>query len=261
MPHDEDGIGNGSLRRLIALACMADPGDGLAMLRPITALCLLLAASPALAASRNYSVTSFERIRVEGPFEVKLATGKPPSGHAEADPRTLDLLELRVEGTTMIVRLSGNGWGETPKAARTAPVITLTTPALRAAVVNAGGRLAIAPMKGQRLDIAVNGSGAISVTGADADQFNATVIGSGSIAASGKAARVQLLSNGSGTIDAAGLAANDLIVRVDGTGETRAMAKFTAKVTTNGLGKVSVAGNPACTVNAIAGGPVICGKP
>ncbi len=230
------------------------------MHRPIIALGILFAACPALAAERNYSVTSFDRIRVEGPFDVKLATGKPSSGHAEADVRTLDQLELRVEGTTMIVRLAGNGWGETPRTARSAPVIALTTPSLRSALVNAGGRLSIAPMKGQRLDIAVNGSGAIRLDGADADQLNATVIGTGTIAIAGKAAKVQLLSNGSGAIDAAALIANDLIVRVDGTGDTRAMAKFTAKVTTNGLGKVTVSGNPACTVNAIAGGPVICGK-
>ncbi len=226
----------------------------------IIALGLLLAASPVAAAERNYSVASFDRIRVEGPFEVKLATGRPSSGHAEADARTLDLLEMRVEGTTMIIRLSGNGWGEAPKAARTAPVITLNTPALRSVLVNAGGRLTIAPMKGQRIDIAVNGSGSIAVAGAEADQLNATVIGSGSIVIAGKAARVQLLSNGSGSIDAGALAASDLTVRVDGTGETKAMAKFTAKVTTNGLGRVTVLGNPACTVKAIAGGPVICGK-
>jgi len=89
--------------------------------------------------------------------------------------------------------------------------------------------------------------------------LNATVIGTGAITLAGRAAKVQLLSNGSGRIAAGDLIANDLIVRVDGTGETNAAAKFTAKVTTNGLGRVTVSGNPACTVNAIAGGPVICG--
>lgn len=221
----------------------------------------VFAATPAAAAERRYSVPNFDRIRVEGPFDIRLTTGRPSAGEATADQRTLDLLDLRVEGTTMIVRLNGNGWGETPKAARTAPAITLSTHGLRSAVVNAGGRLSIAPMKGQRLDMAVNGNGAIMVAGAEADQLNATIIGAGSIAVAGRAARVQLLSNGSGLIDASGLVASDLVVRVDGTGETRAMARYTAKVTSNGLGKVTVAGNPACTVNAIAGGPVVCGKP
>lgn len=237
----------------------ANCADCLAMPRPLIALLLIAAAIPASAAERRYSVSSFDRIRVEGPFDIRLTTGRPSSGSAVSDPRTLDLLDLRVEGTTLIVRLNGNGWGESPKSARIAPVITLTTPGLRSALVNAGGKLAIAPMKAQRIDVAVNGNGAISLAGATADQLNATIIGAGSITIAGRAARVQLLSNGSGLIDAAGLAASDLIVRVDGTGETRAAARFTAKVTSNGLGKVTVVGNPACTVNAIAGGPVICG--
>lgn len=220
-----------------------------------------VAASPAVAAERNYSISSFERIRVEGPFDVRLATGRPSSGTAVADARTLDLLDLRVEGTTLVVRLNGNGWGESPKSARVAPVITLTTPSLRSILANAGGKLSVTGMKGQRVDMAVNGNGAIAVTGAEADQLNATIIGSGRITVAGRAARVQLLSNGSGLIDAEGLAASDLIVRVDGTGETRAAARYTAKVTSNGLGRVTVAGSPACTVNAIAGGPVVCGTP
>ena len=223
------------------------------------ALALALAIVPVRAAERRYSVPGFDRIRVEGPFDIRLTTGRPSGGMATADPRTLDLLDLRVEGTTMVVRLNGNGWGESPQAARVVPVVTLTTQGLRSALVNAGGKLAIAPMKGQRLDLAVNGNGAITVAGAEADQLNATIIGAGSITLVGRAARVQLLSNGSGLIDAGGLAASDLVVRVDGTGETRAAARFTAKVTSNGLGKVTVAGNPACTVTAIAGGPIVCG--
>ncbi|OYY79536.1 MAG: hypothetical protein B7Y43_00130 [Sphingomonas sp. 28-62-20] len=225
---------------------------------------VLLALTPpaaANAAERNYSVSSFDRIRVEGPFDVRLGTNQPPGGHAEADARTLDLLTLQVEGTTLIVRLSSNGWGESPQAARTAPVITLRTPSLRSALVNAGGKLAITPMKGQRLDLAVNGSGAISAAGIDADELYATVIGTGTIKLAGRTARAQLLSNGSGAIAAEALTVNDLIVRLDGTGETHAAARFTAKITTNGLGKVTVDGNPACTVTALAGGPIICGRP
>lgn len=217
-------------------------------------------AGPATADQRRYSVPSFERIRVEGPFDVTLVTGKPPHADVISDPRTLDLLTFRVDGTTLVVRLDGKGWQETPQSARVAPVITLSTPNLRTALVNAGGRLAIIGLRGQRVDLAVNGSGAIEASGVAADQLNATIIGSGSVTLSGTAGRAQLLSNGSGRIAADQLLVNDLAVRLDGTGETTAAARYTATVTTNGLGRVSVRGNPACTVKALAGGPVICGN-
>lgn len=226
-------------------------------------LLLILACAPwpALAAERRYSVSSFERIRVEGPFEVKVTAGQAPSGRAVADQQTLDLIQLDVQGGTLVVRLSGAGWGETPKMRRIAPVITLTTHDLRSAVVRAGGKLTVSGAAGQRVDLAVNGAGMLTADRISADQLLATVIGAGSMTLAGKAQRAQLLSNGTGLIDAAALAVNDLVVRQEGSGETRAQARYAAQVTTNGLGSVDVAGNPACTVKAMAGGPVRCGTP
>ncbi len=220
-----------------------------------------MAVPPAAGAERRFSVTSFERIRVEGPFEVRLDTGKPPSASVVADQRTLDQMSFTVDGTTLVVRLSGSGWGETPRQRRTAPVITLTTHELRSALVRAGARLTVTGIAGQRVDLAVNGSGVLIAEQVRADQLNATVIGAGGMTLSGTAQRAQLMSNGAGTIDAAKLIANDLVVRQDGTGETLGSARFTAKVTTNGLGRVAVGGTPACTVKALAGGPVSCGTP
>jgi hypothetical protein len=223
---------------------------------------LIVGAVPAHADTRRYSISNFDRIRVEGPFEVRLQTGKAPSGSAVADADTLDRLDIRVDGTTLTIRRNSNGWGETPKSTRRAQpmVITITTLLLRTALVNAGGKLAITGLKGQRADLSINGTGSVAVTGVDTDQFNATIIGTGTMTVAGRSGRAQLLTNGSGVTDARGLQVNDLIVRLDGPGETRAAARFTADVTNTGLGTISVAGNPACTVKAPAGGPVTCGK-
>ncbi|MFM9827564.1 MAG: GIN domain-containing protein [Sphingomonas sp.] len=233
------------------------------MIRPaalLFALFSLLLASAANADDRSYSVSSFERIRIEGPFDVRLQTGKAPSGRVVSDTRTLDLLDLHIDGTTLVVRLNGKGWAEAPAARSVAPVLTLTTLQLRSAVVNAGGRLTLAGARAPRVDLAVNGSGAIVASALDADDVRATIIGTGTISVTGRAGQAQLLTNGSGRIAAEGLAAGDLVVRVDGTGETNARARYTARVTTNGLGRVTVAGNPKCDVRALAGGPIICGK-
>lgn len=232
-----------------------------AMLAVVTLGAWLVVPDAARAEDRRYSVSNFERLRVEGAFEVRLVTGKPSSGQAEADVDTLDRLTLTVDGTTLTVRLSANGWGERPRIRRaTVPIVTLTTPMVRSVLVNGGGRLMITGLKAERADLAVNGAGAITVTGIAADQLNTTVIGTGAISLAGKAQRAQLLTNGSGTVDAAGLDVGDLTVRLDGPGQTRAAARFTATVTNTGLGQIDIAGSPACTVKAPAGGVVTCGK-
>lgn len=229
------------------------------MIRLLALLALLLPA-PALAIQRSYSVGSFDRVRVEGPFEVRIRTGASPGATAQGDRKLIEQLDIAVNGTTLVVRLGNEGWGETPSdAPTTPPVVTLTTPRLTSIIVNAGGRVTVAPLSAQRVDVSVTGAAAIVATGIQADQFNAAVIGNGSLVLTGKVQRARLTANGAGAIDAAGMTANDLVVRLDGPGEIGGDARYTAQVNSTGLGKVAITGPAKCTVRAPAGGPVICG--
>src|SRR3546814_19107782 len=78
-----------------------------------------------------------------------------------------------------------NGWGERGATAASVPVVTLSTPRLRSAFLNGGGRLTIANMEGKALDLAVTGSGTIITTGLDARQLAARVIGTGALKLAG----------------------------------------------------------------------------
>jgi hypothetical protein len=226
------------------------------------AFALLLALAPAHAAERTYSIGSFDRIRVEGPFDVRLTTNASPNASAEGDPKATQDLDIRVEGTTLIIRAGLSGWGEQARAGTPgATVISVSTATIRRATVIGGGRLTIAgPLRGQRIDLSLTGSGSLAVSGIEADQLFVTLLGSGDVALSGKAAKVNLNTSGPGTIAAAPLAAGDLILRLDGNGETHATALYTADVTTTGIGAATVYGKPACIVKAVAGGPISCGQ-
>ncbi|UVO51188.1 DUF2807 domain-containing protein [Sphingomonas sp. SUN019] len=229
------------------------------MIRIVGALALFLFATPAFAADRTFSVGSFERLRVDGPFEVRVTTGSP-GARARGGKELLERVDIDVNGTTLVVRMGNGGWGETPgKAAGAPPVITLSTPRLVSATVSAGARVSIAKMVSQRIDVSVTGAGLLSVENADTDQLNATLVGTGQINIGGRASRARLLTNGAGAIDASALTVNDLIVRMEGAGETKASARYTAQVNSTGLGKVTVTGGAKCTVKAVADGPVVCG--
>ncbi len=223
-------------------------------------LALIAASAPATAADRNYSIGSFERIRIEGAYEVKLATGKSPGARATGDDRALDSLSLSVEGQTLIVRARPLAVGEAPASPKIPLVVTVSTPSLRSANVNGGGRLAITRITGQRLDLSVNGAGSLTAQGVQADQLVATVIGAGTMALTGRSGRARFQLSGPGTIDAAALVANDLIARSEGNGELRLNARFTADVTSSGLGAIVVSGKPACKVKSAGGGPISCGS-
>ncbi len=209
--------------------------------------------------SRTVSVGSFDRVRVEGPFDVRVTTGSPRA--TIAGPRGDGGVVVRGDGTTLSVRMDSSGWGERPRGGTPGPnVVTLSTPGLTSASVAAGGRLTIARMRGMRVDVTVSGSGSLTLAAADTDQLNATLIGTGRMSLAGQAARARLVTSGSGIIDASALDVKDLTVHLDGVGETNAAARYTAQVINSGLGTVTITGNAKCRVDAAAGGPVTCGK-
>jgi len=227
------------------------------------AMPLFALAVPAHAEERTFAIGSFDRVRVEGPFRVIVTVGASPAGSASGDARTIGNLDVHVDGTTLSVRAGTSGWGEQGGAGGSAaPVIRVATPALRSIVTIGAAqvRVAGAAWRGQRLDVSLTGSGSFAAPSIDADQLVATVLGSGTMTLGGRAARVRLTTSGTASVAAAALVANDLIVRLDGNGTIDAQARYTAAVTSTGLGGVTIYGKPACTVRADAGGPVVCGK-
>lgn len=230
------------------------------MIRPLLALALLGLPGIAHAADRSFLVGSFTRVRVDGPFAVTVTTGQSPGAHATGGAEGLDGLTIRVDGDTAVVTMGAGDWSSDSGQMVAPPRVTLTTPTLNAATINAGATLSIDAMKGQKVSLAVNGSGALSVGAVTADQLVAQIVGTGQMTLAGTAQRAQVVVSGAGSVDATGLIVNDLTARSDGPGRLDLAARYTATVTTTGLGPVTVAGSPSCTVRAVAGGPVRCGK-
>lgn len=230
----------------------------LALLLPIVVIAL--GAAPAAAADRTVTIGSFERIRVQGPFEVIVAAGHGTGAVISGDEAAIGRVEATVDGGTLTVRDRIGRWEEQPRAAPRKPVVVrVGSDRLAGASVVGGGRIRAERMKAPRVDLAVTGAGAIAVGDVEADSTVATVIGGGALTLAGRSGEARLMTNGAGTIEAGGFDVGDLTVRLDGPGTTSARARFTARVTSTGLGQVSVAGNPKCTVTANAGGPVSCG--
>ena len=223
-------------------------------------LLLALLPGPALAANRSYSVTDFDRIRIDGPYAVTLRTGAASSASATGDMRAIDRLSVTVQGRTLIVRADSSGWGGWKGESPGRVALSVATPALSSAILGGSGALAIDRAKAMRFEIGLSGSGSIAIGTLAADRLALTLVGSGKVTVAGSAAQTRATLQGSGTIDAAKLASDDLELGVSGTGDASFAAKRSAKVTAAGTGAVTVTGNAACTVNSVGSGEVRCGK-
>lgn len=225
----------------------------------LPALCLAaVAASPAMAAERNFSVTSFDRVRVDGPYKVKLTTGVPPFAVATGSAIAIDRVSVSVEGRTLIVRQNPGSWGGYPGEAPGPVEIEVGTHELSQAWLNGSGTLAIDRIRGLTFDLALQGSGSAAIGDADVDQMKIGISGAGSVTISGKAPKLTAVVRGTSTLDAAGLAAKDALVGAEGPSDVRVLATATAKVDARGTTSVAVGGNPSCTVKA-EGSAVVTG--
>ncbi len=225
----------------------------------IFSLALLATACPAHAAERSYTVTSFDRIRVEGAFAVTVTSNRGPSIRASGSPAALDEVIARVEGRTLLLRRSESEWGGYPGEARGPVRIAVTVAQLSAASLTGSGSLAIDGMRGQRIDLVLDGSGRLDLARVETDRLAATLVGAGTMAVAGEVADARVTVRGSGTVDSAGLTVTDAIVTADGAPTVRLAARRTAAVQANGSGSVTVSGKPACTVRNTGTGQVTCG--
>jgi hypothetical protein len=216
--------------------------------------------APAAAATRTYSVTSFDKVRIEGPYAVTLRVGPGGSAVANGDVRAIDRLSVEVSNRVLIVRTSKSGWGGWSGDNPGTLALSLTSPNIVAASVAGSGSIAIDRAKAQRFDLVVSGAGSADIAAVEADRLIASLIGAGTIRVAGKASQVRATVQGSGSIDAMKLAADDLELTVAGPGGAQFAARRTAKVTTSGSGDVIVTGDAACTVASAGSGQVRCGK-
>ncbi len=229
------------------------------MFRIMPAFLLLAAfAVPASAAERRYSVTDFDRVQIDGPFQVKVSTGKAPSALAAGSTGAIDRVSIEVQGRTLRVRPNRSAWGGYPGEAESALTILVSTHELRGASVTGSGTIDIDKAKTLRFDAAVSGSGRVGVGAVDAEAVTLGLLGAGQIAIGGKAKSLRATIQGSGDLLAEGLIVDDARLNADTSGTVDIGIRRTADITATGPGDVRVMGKPLCTVKQLGSGRVRC---
>lgn len=208
------------------------------------------AASPVRAAERNFSVTDFNRVRVDGPYRVKLATGVAPFARAEGPNAALDGLSIEVQGRTLVIRKNPSSWGGYTGQSAGPVSIAVGTHDLTTVWLNGAGALAVDKAKTMAFDLSVEGSGSVAIGHLEADQLRAGLSGTGSATIGGTAAMVTAIVRGTSSFDGSSLTSKDSTIGADGSSIVKLNVTNTAKVDTQGTATVELGGRPACTVRA-----------
>ncbi len=237
MQKQGDGNGRGALRALIAAVVTAA--------LPMTAQ----------AATRGYTITSFDAIRVDAPVKVVLTTGIGASAKAEGDQSALDRLRVEVSGRLLNITMDKPQPGQKGGAA----TLRLSTGAVSRVVLTGGGSVALDRMKGLRAEIVLGGNGDVSVGALDLDRLDLSLAGGGRATLAGRAAVANIRVNGPGAVAAEGLKAGQASIANDGPGSVALTANGPTKITASGSGDVTVTGKGPCTVENRGTGRIACG--
>ena len=211
------------------------------------ALAVFTLTTPAGAATRNFGITSFTKIRVEGPYKVTLATGVAPFAKATGSPAALDRVAVEVRGDLLVVHANPS-WGGYPGTDPGPVEVSLGTHDLTSATLFGAGSLSIDRITGLSFGLTLQGSGAADIGKVAADQMNVRVEGSGSAKLAGEAKKLTALVRGVSALDAKGLSTPDAAISVDGTATVDANVTDAARVDGWGTAMVRLTGAPSCAV-------------
>lgn len=217
----------------------------------LLAAALLCSAVPAGAAQRNFSVTSFDRIRVDGPYNVRLATGVSPYARATGSARALDGISVRVEGRTLTIRRDQSAWGGYPNQAQDPVELSVGTHELGTAILNGAGTLNIDKVRGLDFELSAQGAGRADIGDVQVDRLTIALSGTISSRVAGKALKLTAIVRGASSLDAVALAVRDGVLSAQGPATLSATLTETARVNASGVAQVTVAGKPACTVKLL----------
>ena len=207
-------------------------------------------ASPALAAQRNFSVTDFNRVRVDGPYRVKLSTGVAPFARATGVGSALDGVSIEVQGQTLVIRKNPSSWGGYPGQSSGPIDISVGTHDLTTIWLNGSGALSVDKAKAMTFELTIQGAGSIAIGHLAADHLRAGLSGTGSAVVAGTSTEVTAVVHGTSSFDGSALTAKDATIGADGSSVVKLNATNTAKVDTEGTASVELGGRPACTTRA-----------
>ena len=205
-------------------------------------------AAPAGAATRNFGITGFEKVRIEGPFKVRLTTGVAPFASASGSLAALERVAIDVRGNTLVVHSNLSSWGGYPGQDSGPVEISLGTHDLSSAWLSGSGALAIDKVKGLSFDLSAQGSGSATDARADVDQLNVSVVGTANATLAGQAGKLTAVVRGISSLDAAGLSSKDATIGAEGSATVAANVSNSATVDGSGPATVRLTGRPACTL-------------
>lgn len=191
-------------------------------------------------------------VALAGSDDVVVTSGPAFSVRAEGSPAATARLRFTRQGAGLAIRRehgAGNGGGSA--------TVHIILPAVHGLTLSGSGNLASDTLSGAA-EVAISGSGDVSVRQVRADSLKVALAGSGEFEGSGTARALDLNLQGSGTADLGGLRVEHATVALAGSGKATFASDGRVDASIAGSGSVRVRGNAQCMQSRAGSGRLTC---
>jgi len=178
-------------------------------------------------AEQTRDVPPFGGVDLAGSNDVTVVAGAKRSVVVRGDDNLLDLVTTRVVDGTLVISNKESFQTRSPMS------VEVSTPSLEA--------------------LSLSGSGAVSAQGVDGDRLTIALSGSGLLRAVGSAERLDVTLDGSGDAQLEGLVARDVHAVVNGAGRVVVHATQSLDASVPGSGMVAYSGDPPQVTTRVTG--------
>ncbi len=220
-------------------------------------------ANAAEAAERRFTLSAFDKVRIEGDVAVEIVSDAAPFAQASGDPRALEALSVRVQGGTLYIRRERR---DIPIEARnrkagsdTLPMVRLSARAVQSLTLLGHGSAQIDRLSGARPSATIDGNGSVEIGAVAAEAVAINVNGSGSLKIGGTATSARAVMLGDGLIEGSGLTLGEINFTGEGPVRARLTVNGPALIAVKGDADVQIGGTPVCTIRQLGINAITCG--
>ncbi|HEY1090897.1 MAG TPA: head GIN domain-containing protein [Burkholderiaceae bacterium] len=201
---------------------------------------------------KERQIGAFSKLRVEGPVDVQLSQGAAEKLSVLADDNIEPLVETRIEGDTLIVRVQhGAGY-----STRHDVVARVQFKQMNALEISGSGDVRLERLKGEALNVAISGSGDLEVGLIEVKNLAVNIDGSGDVQIAGRADTQSWRLSGSGDVDAEALSGRSAMASLSGSGDLNLGVVEQLDARLSGSGDLNYAGRPQLTQRVSGSGEI-----
>lgn len=208
--------------------------------------------------SRTIAVGNFSSIAVAGPYDVQIRTRGKPGVSMKGPQNILARMVVEVDGDTLHVHPQKGRLGKQTWGPHSPVTIVISAAMIDNLAVAGSGDVTVDRIEGPEFKGALAGSGALSIGALAVDKLKLAIGGSGDIAAAGTAAEADYAIAGSGDIQTGKVESRSVEVAIVGSGNVAARATGSAKISIMGSGDATVTGGAKCETSKMGSGSANC---